>query len=396
MKSLCGRIIDVDSHEMMPAAEWPRYFGSEVKDLAEFWERFSVAEMNRLMPGKAEQLLTGGYHGDVAAVGPDIGNVKGPNAPGATDPGRRLEVMDAMGIRSQLMFPSGIALLGFTAQLGKGHPELARFGSDVRRLGKRWMEVYSEWAITAARISGRIRPVLPVYGETPEALFDNARRLIDSGIRALWLASGALLGGRSPAHPDLDRFWALLSETRTAALLHGGGEGQFLETRAWKDAPAFDGYRSTAEFDFDPWSMSVYHLPSQNFVTTLIFGGVFARFPELRLGVIEVGSHWVGPLLEMLDLVYGAFRSPTAYRLPRQPSDYMRENVRVSVLIYEPVDLWLSRHAGLEDILCFSTDYPHPEGGRGALERLYDRIAPLGTEVVEKFFVTNGEALVQG
>jgi hypothetical protein len=395
MKSLRGRIIDVDSHEMIPAGEWPRCFGSEVKDLAEFWERLSVEEMNRLMPGRAEQLLAPRYRGDVAAVGPDIGNVKGPDAPGATDPERRLEVMDAMGIRRQLMFPSGIALLGFTAQLGKGHPELARFGSNIRRLGRRWMEIYAEWAIAAARISDRIRPVLPVYGETPEVLLDNARKLIDRGIRALWLASGVLLGGRSPAHPNLDRFWALLSETRTAALLHGGGEGQFLETRAWKDAPAFDGYRSTAEFDFDPWSMSVYHLPSQNFVTTLIFGGVFARFPELRLGVIEVGSHWTGPLLETLDLVYGAFRSPTAYRLPRLPSDYMRENVRVSVFVYEPVDLWLWRHVGLEDILCFSTDYPHPEGGRGALERLYDRIAPLGTEVVEKFFVTNGEALVR-
>jgi predicted TIM-barrel fold metal-dependent hydrolase len=186
----------------------------------------------------------------------------------------------------------------------------------------------------------------------------------------------------------------LLAESNTVATLHGGGEGQFLRTNEWRNASAFEGYRTTSEFEFDPWSMSIYHLPSQNFVTTMIFGGVFERHPKLRFGVIEVGAHWVGPTMENIDLLYDKFRTPSAPRLPRKPSEYMRSNVRVSPLIYEDIDIWIERHPGLKDVLCFSTDYPHPEGGRAAPKRFYDKVARLGESVVEKFFVTNGSLLL--
>jgi predicted TIM-barrel fold metal-dependent hydrolase len=126
----------------------------------------------------------------------------------------------------------------------------------------------------------------------------------------------------------------------------------------------------------------------------MAFGGVFERHPELRLGVIEVGSHWVGPMMESMDLLYDAFRSASPHRLKKPPSEYVRSNVRVSVLVYEQIDLWLERYPGLDDVLCFSTDYPHPEGGRAAARRLYDKVARLGDTVVEKFFVTNGALLL--
>jgi predicted TIM-barrel fold metal-dependent hydrolase len=385
LQRLSGRIIDVDSHEMMPAQEWVRHFGPEVRAFAEACAADDPQDKNT--PWQP------GYSGDIQPVGPDIGDVKGARAPGATNPERRLEVMDAMGVRRQLMFPSGVGLYGFAAVLGKVHPALKESGEDPQAVGKRWVELYNEWAIDAAKVSERIRPVLPVVGDTPEALYANALRLIDRGARALWLAAGPLPGGRSPAHPDLDRFWALLAESRTVATLHGGGEGRFLHTNEWKNAPAFQGYRSTAEFDFDPWSMSVYHLPSQNFVTTLIFGGVFERHPDLRFGVIEIGAQWVGPMMENIDLTYRAFQSPTAYRLPRKPSDYMRSNVRVSPLVYEEIDVWMERYPGVQDVLCFSTDYPHYEGGKSAMRRLHERVARLGEAAVDKFFVTNGELL---
>jgi hypothetical protein len=71
---------------------------------------------------------------------------------------------------------------------------------------------------------------------------------------------------------------------------------------------------------------------------------------------------------------------------------FLRSNVRVSVLCYEEVGYWMERY-GLEDVLCFSTDYPHVEGGKRAAMSLYDKVSPLGDAVVEKFFVTNGELL---
>ena len=45
----------------------------------------------------------------------------------------------------------------------------------------------------------------------------------------------------------------------------------------------------------------------------------------------------------------------------------------------------------MQDVYCFSTDYPHFEGGKSPLHVMMDRVSRLGSDVIEKFFVTNAE-----
>ena len=49
---------------------------------------------------------------------------------------------------------------------------------------------------------------------------------------------------------------------------------------------------------------------------------------------------------------------------------------------------------GLADVYCYSSDYPHVEGGTDPMGVFAARLAPLGGAVLEKFFVTNGELLL--
>lgn len=49
---------------------------------------------------------------------------------------------------------------------------------------------------------------------------------------------------------------------------------------------------------------------------------------------------------------------------------------------------------GLGEVYAFSTDFPHVEGGKDPVGRFGRSLAPLGPEVTEAFFVTNGEALL--
>lgn len=382
-KWLAGRICDIDGHEAMPAQEWVRHFGPEV---AAYAEAASI-------PDEDDKNTTGiaDYQGDVAPIGADVGMRKGSAAPGATDMDRRIAVLDALGIRKQLMFPGSIGLYGFLLYMGKRPPGIPDHVVPDKAGARRWLHLYDEWAADIARRYDRIRPVLPVLGDTPQELIAHARKLIDSGIRAFWFAGGALPGGLSPAHPDLDYLWAMMAESGTIGTLHGGGEGDFLATREWRNAPAFTGYKSMAEFDFDPWSMSIYHLPTQNFLNVLVLGGVFERHPKLHFVAAELGSHWAGPMMESMDLLNHAFRRSAANPLTRRPSDYVRSNVRISTLYYEQIDTWIEKYEGLEDVLCFSTDYPHVEGGNDVIERYGRRLERLGKDKLEKFFVTNGE-----
>lgn len=397
MDRFAGRIMDIDTHEMAPAQAWVETFGPATQEWA---EHFMTVDHK----GHAANPNTGniaGFAGDVAPIDANVGDVKGCIAPGAVKPERRLAVMDAMGIGRQLMYPSLVG--GFAMILYKDHDNPRMMpGIDGDRLAKAkaHIEIWNDWAVKQAAISDRIRPVGVVYGDTPAEMYERAKRLVDGGLRAVWLfPCGELPGGRSPAHPDHDPMWALFAERDCAATLHISGDGNFWRQRGWNDAPAFEGHTQFVEISRDPWVLSQMHLPFENFTAVMVLGGVFDRHPSLRFGVIECAAHWVGPLMRRLDMWHNAGQvvnnpsADTAYRLPEPPSFYFKRNIRVTPFVFEDVARDIVQY-GLEDVLCFSTDYPHVEGGRGALKRFYDNVSPLGEAVTEKFFVANGQLLL--
>ena len=51
---------------------------------------------------------------------------------------------------------------------------------------------------------------------------------------------------------------------------------------------------------------------------------------------------------------------------------------------------------GLEDVYCFATDYPHPEGGKDPLASHLSRFGGVSDSFQEKFFVKNAELLLPG
>ena len=390
LEPFAGRIVDIDSHEMMPAQIWEREFGPVTKDLA---AAFMQGPAND--PGGCNYP---GYERDEAPI--DLATIwknKGPAAPGASDPARRLDVMDLMGVSRQLMFPSGVAILG--SFLFNHPPEygfLPEYKGDRKAYGRALFEANNGWAVRAAKVSDRVRPVAAVYGSNVDELMGTTRNLLDNGIRAVWLMSSVLPGGKSPAHADLDPFWKMLTDRDVTATLHIGSEGGFFKTDAWSDAPVFEGFKVNSEFNLSPWHLSVIHLPTQNFLATMITGGVFERHPTLRLGAIEVGAYWIGPLAEHLDMWHANnhhFGKNKVIRLPMKPSDYIRRNVRVSAFDFETVDLYFERY-GLDDVYCYASDYPHIEGGKDPMGRFAGRLQRLGPRIMEKFFVTNGAYLL--
>jgi predicted TIM-barrel fold metal-dependent hydrolase len=395
MRSLEGRILDCDTHEMTPAQEWVERFGPEVEEFANVFLNNAASDAE-----DKNHPNTPNYAGDVAAIGPDIVDVKGCRAPGAFDMRRRLDVMDAMGVSKQLMFPTSVGLWGAMVLSSlKYDPDLCReIGGDRPGKLKRWIQIYNEWMAEVNSVSDRIRPVPFLVGyDSVEELMANARALVEAGFRAVWLSAGALPGGRSPAHPDLDPFWSYMAESDCVITFHIGTEPKFWESqREWSRAPAFEGYKVFQEFRVDPWHFSMIHIPVQNYIGTLINGGVLERHPRLRFGVAEVAGYWVGPMLELLDMWYEktSMFAP-GNKLPTKPSTYFRNNFRVALFGFEDVSQYLSRYPdyGLEDIFCFSSDYPHVEGGHDAARNQYEGIKHLGPEVVEKFFVTNGQFL---
>jgi predicted TIM-barrel fold metal-dependent hydrolase len=385
-----GEIVDVDSHEMLPAQIWREEFGPETDTLA---ERFKLGPPNS--PGGVN--FPDFAKDDMPVNADTVWNLKGCTAPGAVDVKRRLEVMDHTGVARQLMYPSAVSTMGmvlFSLADRKGFMD--ELAVDRAGYARTLLRVGNDWLVKAAQVSDRVRPVAALYGETVEELLSNARTLLSGGIRAVMLLASTPPGGVSPAHSDLDPLWALLSQNKVAVTLHLGSGGGFLKTDVWGEAPAFDGYKVNVEFDLSPWRLYTQPLAAENFIAAMVTGGVFERHPDLRFGAIEMGAYWLGQLASNLDLWHDNnqnFGVNATQRLPERPSHYIARNVRVTPFHFEPVDQYIERY-GLEDVYCYSSDYPHIEGGRDPMVKFAARLERLGPKVMEKFFVENGRLLV--
>jgi len=383
-----GRIVDVDGHEWLPPELWVEEFGEVVRPMAELAEEMLQSQRTAYFK---DSLIE-----QTDELNPNsVWKTKGPWAPGAYDMSRRLDVLDYTGVRSQLVFPGTLALYACFMHGFADDPTLfSKIPGDRREYAATLLRAYNNWVIRKSGISSRLRLVAALVAPSPEELIGEARRLIEAGVRAVWLPSSILPGDRSPAHNDLDPFWDLCSRTDTIVTLHIGNEPGFYKTLRWREAKAFEGWKVATEINADPWTLVTQPVPSQNYLTAMVTGAVFERHPRLRLGVIELGADWIGPLAYRLDMWYrhSQFKKWNEL-LSRPPSEYIRENVRVSAYPFEQIDEYIQKF-GLEEIYCYASDFPHVEGGTSPMSFWAERLARLGPGMLEKFFVTNGQFLV--
>jgi predicted TIM-barrel fold metal-dependent hydrolase len=398
--SVLERTLDVDGHEFAPPHLWGEIFGPVAERLAEV-----CAPMIKAMgedyidrPGQAAD--------DAPMTLENVWTVRHTGAPGAFDMARRLEAMDLMGVRSQLIFPS-YGLWGQILSTPEGGGPIAAslrsiMGSisveEMRSIGFAATDEWNDWCVrTSALAPGRLRPVGMFKAPADvDDLLAQAQDLIGRGLKAVLINTGTPLAGLSPASPALDPFWSLMAERQVAVTAHVGSDLGFLNSGEWANAEAFAPQKLSIELGFEPYSMASTHLPAEHFLMVMVLGGVFERHPGLRFGAIELGAHWLGPLAENLDMwAEKVFARRIKAVLSMKPSQYLARNVRVTPHnIVEPVDLFFTRYPQLASCYCYSTDYPHLEGGAHINRKMHDLLAPLGEDVIEKYFVANGAWLL--
>ncbi|HTE84207.1 MAG TPA: amidohydrolase family protein [Dehalococcoidia bacterium] len=101
-------------------------------------------------------------------------------------------------------------------------------------------------------------------------------------------------------------------------------------------------------------------------------GGVLDRFPNLRVAFLEGNCSWLPWLLWRLDEFWEMCHSGESVKLNALPSEYFLRQCFISVEPEEHYVDWVIEKLG-DDILVFSTDYPHsdsrfPEATNGLLE----------------------------
>lgn len=297
---------------------------------------------------------------------------KGWSAMGAFDPAERSHVVDLLGVDGQLVF----ATFATAMFMGRDR-DLLYAGSAAHN---RAVAAFCE-------SDPRLLPVAFVPLHETDRAVTLLTEAIELGCAAVHVPSTAA-GDRSPSHPDLDPFWALLDESGVPFVLHVGGGGRLLD-RAFHDngRPVTDhlgGGENIRSKDF----LAIAHSPAL-FLGTLILDGIFDQFPHLRGGVIEEGAAWVVSWMHQLDFAQRAFRrtEEPLTELARKPSEYVHGHLRFTPFPGEPVG-WMIEQAGA-DLFMFSTDYPHPEGGRDPLAKFEEAMPGVSDDDKHRFYYQN-------
>jgi predicted TIM-barrel fold metal-dependent hydrolase len=288
--------------------------------------------------------------------------------------------------------PRALDLLGFSSQLvfntfhnGRLH-DLEHGGDE--ELAFAAARAHNRGMLEFCSVDARLLPSLYVPLCEPDRAAAAAGDALEAGAAALLVASGCP-PRYSPSHLDLDRVWAQAQEAGIPVVFHVGGTGTLIDPHYFVNGkpipPDFHG----GEENFRSVDYMGIPVPPGQTLATLIFDGVLERFPDLHVGVIEQGAIWVPSWLRQMESAFEAFaRHEERLRaLSLRPSDYVHRQVRFTPYPTEDVG-WIVEQAGA-DLVLFSSDYPHVEGGRKPLERFEASLGDASEDVRRQFYCDN-------
>ena len=100
----------------------------------------------------------------------------------------------------------------------------------------------------------------------------------------------------------------------------------------------------------------------ENQTVSLIAEGVFQRFPALKFVFLESGVSWLPVTMWRTDKTWRGARPETPW-IDRWPSEIIREHIRLTTQPFDAPDAkavaQTIERIGSDDVLLFSTDYPH-------------------------------------
>jgi predicted TIM-barrel fold metal-dependent hydrolase len=270
---------------------------------------------------------------------------------------RRLADLESQGVVAEVLFPNGVPFQGsqFEDAGRAADPELTRAGMTAYN---RWLADFCSQA--PERFAGQ---ALVLFDDVEQAVRDVywAR---EHGLRGVMMP-GLYPGGTYFFDPVLDPVWAAIEETGLPVSQHGGA-GAPSYTPPGLAAILTLAYEQAFFAGRSLWQM--------------IVGGVFDRFPGLRVVFVETQAHWIGPVLRDFDKrvtrdddwMQFARSLQRERQFSRLPSEYWEANCYAGISPFSPLQVPVSKlgsgytaEPGEFVIRCaramFGVDYPHFE-----------------------------------
>ena len=280
------------------------------------------------------------------------------------DMDKRVQFLDAEGLDYQILFPT----LGL---LWEGEVQDPGLAAALCR-------AYNTWAFEVC--SGhldRLFPAAHISLRDPALAVQEVQRVVKLGAHTIMVGS-APVNGKSFGHEDYDPIWAAAEDANVAVTIHPAGNKEYLGSAWYKNRNPGFMFISMGNIQDPRMSLS-----------TMIYDGVFERFPELRAATVESMGSWVGEWIERFDYRYQYMRHTSQMKRPIR--EYFARNIWINADPSEKLFPLIVQFVGDEKFFVGS-DYPHAEGFTKPIETMRGLLSGLPAASLDKILGANAAA----
>ncbi len=357
--------VDADGHILEPANLWQDYLEERYRDRALQIKRdedgFEYLEIN----GRPSTKTVKGVLGIMGAMGqevlPSADRLYMDHMPyGGCDATQRVDLLDQEHLEKALLYPT----LGLLWECECDDPEISNA----------YTRAYNRWIVDFCRPSeGRLVPIAHLSMLDIPAAVEELERAVKAGARGAFVAPFTY--SKIPhGHPDHDPLWQKAEELGVPMAIH----------------PTFDLDSNTSpRFDMQSFGAAAGWYGNvtvrqglQQVLASFFAFGTLEKFPNLQLGILEVGSGWVGSMLDRMDAVYDTLAG-RALPLKEKPSFYFKRQCFVSGDPDEHSAAYTMDYVG-SDKFMWASDYPHPDHTGTWVHDLVELVEPLDETARER------------
>ncbi|HEX9808068.1 MAG TPA: amidohydrolase family protein [Alphaproteobacteria bacterium] len=250
--------------------------------------------------------------------------------PGGYDKEKRIADLAAAGVDRQVMFCTG-----------SGIPLL-----NEGPLGLALCQSFNNWVADFVKgYEDKLYPTAVMPAGHPEGMAGELRRAVKNlGIRAAHISGYSLT--KCADDPAFDAFYAEAEALDVPLFVHPHSRG-----------PVANRHKNF-------YQMHCLARPTMaaDALVSFVIGGVFERFPKLKVAFFECNAAWMLYWMDRMDMGYDYLAQDYAPHLTMKPSDYVRRNCYLTVESNEKCLPEAFEEIG-EDRLMMSSDYPHWDCG---------------------------------
>lgn len=330
------KVMDSDMHVMEPADIWQRYIDPSFAARAPIGLTREFRDLGVQVEGKILPIPRSGENTALAkyrleTLKEKYSDVAARNFDGVS----QVMAMDKEGIDVALLYPTrGLFVLGIDGL----DPDLA---AAIARAYNDWLQDLRQAA------PERMYGVAMVSPHNIKAAVDETRRTVkEFGFKGIFLRPNQV-NGRRWSDPYYDPLWAECERLGVPVGFHEAG-------RVYLPQPAIAQFLPT----FSMFNTLSFPLGNMMACADMIFGGVFERFPALKVAFLEGNCSWLPWLLWRMGEYVATVGRAEHPDLKLMPIEYFQRQCYGAV----ECDEITAKHMpefGLENNLVFSTDYPH-------------------------------------